>query len=129
MEKEIFSVCDYAQDNNGKLIMINPFDTIWAKKFPAVHGAMTVTGRIKFNKSEVGNHKFEISLLDENDFQVISTISGESTTVKPTVGQYSTVNIVINLYQVKFEKSGTYFIKLRIDNEELATLPINLVNR
>ena len=34
MEIEIFTLCDYAQDMKGKLVLVGTFDTIFPKQYP-----------------------------------------------------------------------------------------------
>jgi len=36
MEIEIFTLCDFAQDNNSKLTVVGTFDSIHSKQFPFV---------------------------------------------------------------------------------------------
>ena len=54
MRLEIFSLCDAATADFGKLSMLGVFDTIWAIKIPAVHPQCAIALRVRFEKIERG---------------------------------------------------------------------------
>jgi hypothetical protein len=49
MKTEIFTFCDFAQENGGKLTIVGTFDTIIARHFPCVHPQLSVVIRIRFD--------------------------------------------------------------------------------
>ena len=52
MNIEVFSLCDAATIEGGKLNMLGAFDTIMAEKVPVVHPQCTIALRLRFNASE-----------------------------------------------------------------------------
>jgi hypothetical protein len=46
MEIEIFTLCDFAQDNSGKLTVVGTFDGIHSKQFPFVQANFSVACRL-----------------------------------------------------------------------------------
>ena len=129
MEIEIFTVCDYAQDMNGKLVIVGTFDAIFAKTFPAVHPSLSIVGRLRFADKEAGNHQFKMSFKNESGVELVPTLDGNLSVSKPLVGNHSTVNIVINLNQIKFDNPGKYNIELFLDGEWKSGLAINIAQQ
>lgn len=66
MNIEAFLLCDAATDQQGKLNVLGAFDNIWTKKVPAIHPACAVVARIRFEKTEEGNHPIRIHVIDED---------------------------------------------------------------
>ena len=130
MEIEIFTLCDFAQDNNSKLTVVGTFDSIHSKQFPFVQGNFSVVCRLRFSEKETGPHDMRLRFTDGNKQEFIKPIEGQMNIAKPQNGRYSAVNLVFNFNQVKFEKAGRYSFELFIDDEWTSGLPlfINQVN-
>jgi len=126
MEIEIFTLCDFAQDNNSKLTIVGTFDSINAKQFPAIHAACSVACRLRFGAREAGEHDFKLRLIDTGGKEVIKSIEGNINIGNPPNEQFATINMVINFNQLKFEKPGRYSFELYIDNDWKSGLPLLL---
>lgn len=130
MEIEIFTLCDFAQDNNSKLTVVGTFDSINSKQFPFVQQSFSVACRLRFADKETGQHDIRLRFTDGNKKEVINPIEGNMNIPKPQNGQYSAINLVFNFNQLKFEKAGRYSFELFIDDEWTSGLPlfVNQVN-
>jgi len=64
MEIEIFTLCDFAQDNNSKLTVVGTFDSINSKQFPYVHGNFSVACRLRFSEKEIGIRDMRLRFID-----------------------------------------------------------------
>lgn len=126
MEIEIFTLSDFAQDNNSKLTIVGTFDSIFAKQFPVQHPACAVACRLRFAAKETGTHNFKLRLIDSAGQEIINPIQGNITVVNPTNGQYSTVNVVVNFNQLQFNKPGRYSFELYLNEEWMSGLPLFL---
>ena len=124
MEIEIFTLCDFAQDNNSKLTVVGTFDSIHAKQFPFVQANFSVACRLRFSEKETGGHDMRLRFTDGNKKEVIKPIEGQMNIANPQNGQYSAVNLVFNFNQIKFEKAGRYSFELFIDDEWTSGLPL-----
>ena len=124
MEIEIFTLCDFAQDNNGKLTVVGTFDGINSKQFPFTQANFSVACRLRFSEKETGNHELRLRFIDIDGKELLQPIRGQMNIPKPTNGQYSTVNLVFNLSQIKFEKAGRCSFELYIDDEWERGLPL-----
>lgn len=126
MEIEIFTLCDYAQDYSGKLLVVGTFDVITSQNFPCVHPSCSIAGRLRFSEKEVGPHELKLRLTNSSDLDIVPPIEGQIQINKPEVGNYSTINFAITMGQLKFESAGKYSIQLYIDNDWKSGLTIML---
>ena len=125
MEIEIFTLADYAADyGNGKLIVSGTFDTIFGQSFPLVHPSCSLALRIRIANSEVGEHTFEIRPVGFADIQ---PFNGNLTVKKNPNADHSTINLVINLNNLKFDKPGRYPFEFHFDNEFRSGLNLYIV--
>ena len=124
MEIEIFTLCDFAQDNNSKLTVVGTFDSIHSKQFPFTQQSFSVACRLRFSEKETGGHDMRLRFTDGDRKEVIKPIAGQINIAKPQNGQYSAVNLVFNFNQVKFEKPGRYSFEIFIDDEWTSGLPL-----
>ena len=114
MEIEIFTLCDFAQDNSGKLTVVGTFDGIHSKQFPFVQANFSVACRLRFSEKEVGEHHMRLRLIDMDGKEIIQPIQGNMNIPKPQNGQYSAINLVFNLSTNLTEQNRNYFDTLNI---------------
>lgn len=126
MEIEIFTLADFAQDNNSKLTIVGTFDSIQSKQFPVQHPACAIACRMRFSTKEVGSHDFRLRLIDAAGKETIKPIEGSINIGTPPNGQFASINIVINFNQLQFEKAGRYSFELYIDGYWKSGLPLFL---
>lgn len=126
MEIEIFTLADFAQDNSSKLTIVGTFDSINAQQFPVQHPACSIACRLRFANKEAGQYDFKLRLINTSGKEIIEPIKGNLNIGESANGQFSSVNIVINFAQLKFEKAGRYSFELYIDDEWKTGLPLFL---
>ena len=126
MEIEIFTLSDFAQDNNSKLTIVGTFDSIQAAQFPVQHPACAISCRLRFAAKESGSHDFKLRLIDAAAKEIIQPIEGNINIGAPPNGQFTSINIVINFNQLKFDIAGRYSFELYIDGEWKSGLPLFL---
>lgn len=126
MEIEIFTLADFAQDNNSKLTIVGTFDSINAKQFPVAHPVCAIACRLRFSVKEVGSHDFKLRLIDASGKESIQPIEGNINIGTPPNGQFASINIVVNFNQLKFETAGRYSFELYIDSDWKSGLPLFL---
>lgn len=126
MEVEIFTLCDFAQDNQSKLTIVGTFDSINTRQFPTSHPSCSIACRLRFGASEAGQHDFRLRLINAEGKEVIQPIEGNIEVGAPPEGRVATINIVINFNQLQFEKAGRYSFELYINGEWRSGLPLFL---
>ncbi len=129
MNIELLVLCDAATDYQGKLNILGTFDSIWAKQMPAVHPLCAVALRLRVLKTEEGEHKIKITLVDEDGRAVVKPVEASVNIVFNNASLPSmATNMILNLQGLKFPDYGEYSIDLTVDGRHEATLPL-FVNR
>jgi hypothetical protein len=126
MEIEIFTLCDFAQDNGGKLIIVGTFDSMQAKTFPVRHPACSIACRLRFSKKEHGPHTVTVRFTDYQNNELVQPLEAEIMVEEPTLSDHSTINLVINYNNIEFKNAGRYSFELSIDGEWKTGLPLQL---
>lgn len=126
METEIFTLADFAQDNNSKLTIVGTFDSIHTKQFPVQHPSCSIACRIRFSEKESGEHDFKLRLVNVAGKEIIQPVTGKINIAPPPGIQFTSVNIVINFNQLRFEEAGRYSFELYIDDDWKSGLPLLL---
>jgi hypothetical protein len=126
MDIEAFLLCDAATDQQGKLNVLGAFDTIWAKKLPAIHPACSVVTRVRFVKIEDGNHSVKIQIIDQDGSNIGPKLEGSiSVRTAPNLDS-SVANLILNIQRLEFKQYGQYRIDLAIDGDIKASLPLRI---
>ena len=126
MEIEIFTLCDFAQDNNSKLTIVGTFDSIYAKQFPVTHPSCTVACRLRFAAKEAGDHDFKLRMIDSKGVECIQPVLGNINIPVPVNGQMATLNLVFNFNQLQFTGAGRYSFELYLNSDWKSGLPLFL---
>jgi hypothetical protein len=123
MKIELFTFCDFAQENGGKLTIVGTFDTIISRSFPCVHPLLSVVIRIRFDIWEFARHSFRIETRDLDGEMSIEPISGNVDV--QGVGNASAVShLVFAISNLKFKRGGVVNFVLYIDDKEFSSIPL-----
>ena len=126
MEIDIFTICDFAQDVNGKLNIVGTFDTINAHKLPAIQPTFSIATRIRLSKADPEQSSFRLSIIDFNNKEIIPPFEGGINIPAHSTEKERAVNIVVGIGQLKFNAYGEYLVKLAINNKEIKSLPFTV---
>ena len=129
MHVEVFTLCDAATGDRGKLNILGAFDAIFAAKMPTVHPQCSITLRIRFESIEQGEHKITVNFVDADGKHVIPPLNATKQ-VKFGEGQrYASSNLILNIQGLKLVAYGEYSIDLAIDGKQEASLPLLVKER
>jgi len=130
MEATLALLADGANvERGGKLNLLGVFDQVYADKFPYFHPEMYVVVRLTAGPAEFGRKKsFEISLLDP-DGKLIGTMKGKGEVPQPANATRASLEIVMRLVNVPFEKSGHYAVSVLVGGDEKASIPLEVIER
>lgn len=126
MNIQIAALCDAATDYNGKLNILGTFDTIGTHKLPAIHPQCSVALRIVFNKIEEGNHKVRMNFVDEDGKLVMPSVDIPVEVSMPAEVNFQARNFLLNIQQLKFDKTGLYSIDIAIDGRHETSIPLQV---
>lgn len=127
MNIEVFSLCDAATDNAGKLNILGAFDTIWARNIPAVHPQCAIALRIRFENIERGEHRVTVNFVDLDGRHIIPSANGTININFPNDQRSGSANLILNIQLLRLERYGEYSINLAIDGRGEASLPLFVI--
>ena len=124
MNIEVFSLCDAATDNAGKLNVLGAFDTIWARNIPVIHPQCAIALRIRFENIERGEHKVSVNFVDLDGRHIIPPANGTININFPNEQRSGSANLILNIQMLRLEKYSEYSIDLAIDGRRERSLPL-----
>ena len=130
MDIQIATLCDFAADYNGKLVISGTFDTLVARAVPVVHPSCALAMRMCFTPEDAGRHKLSINIIDEDGESLDPNnmpIEPEFEVQVPKNVPFLTRNIVMNLQGLRFQKMGIFSIDIGCDGEILVRLPLRVL--
>ena len=126
MDIEAFLLCDAATDTHGKLNVLGAFDSIFVKQLPTKHASCAIAARIRFAKSEQGEHKIKLNVVNQDGEKIVPTLDGKiGVRIQPDADSIA-INLVLNLHQMELKDVGRYSIDLALNDKHLASLPLNV---
>jgi hypothetical protein len=123
VKTEIFTFCDFAQENAGKLTIVGTFDTIIARSFPCVHPQLSVVIRLRFDLWEISSHTFRIETHDLDGEMSMEAIGG-TINVQGAGNATAVTNLVFSISNLQFNNPGVVNFALFIDDRELTSVPL-----
>jgi len=123
MKIEIFTFCDFAQENAGKLTIVGTFDTILSQKFPCIHPQLSVVIRLRFDIWEFTNHNFRIETRDLNGQKTMDAISGKID-VKGIGNASAVSHLVFTISNLHFNDATVISFVFFLDDKEAGVVPL-----
>jgi hypothetical protein len=124
MHIEVFSLCDAATADAGKLSMLGAFDAIWTAKTPVVHPQCAIALRIRFDRIERGEHKIAVNFVDIDGKHLLPPANGLIKIDFADIQSSGSSNLILNIQGLKLEKYGEHSIDLAVDGNLKARLPL-----
>jgi len=128
MEVEIFSLCDAATHAAGKLNILGAFDIVAARKFPLVYPHCGIALRLRFDRTEEGDHKIRINFIDADGNAVMPPLEASVRVRFAPSAQSVCANIVLGINGLKLDKPGQYAVDLAVDDQHRKSLPLNVMH-
>ncbi len=126
MKIDLALACDYALiDQFGKLSVMGIFEHIWVHHFPVVHHRLHLVLRLKGRRTELGEHRVRIRLVDENDSEIING-NGTVTFAEPPAGITEVEAGTVLVFDVPLDHAGPYRFEIFIDDEQAASVPLTV---
>ncbi len=100
MKVDLFTLCDYASNNNGRLCIIDTFDEIVADNFPwrAYFG---VALKLRISEDEKNGGEVRMIIADENGVDIFNAIT-------PLTEGYGKLTMAGNIKGLIFDIPGEY---------------------
>jgi hypothetical protein len=125
MNIQVAVLCDAATDTDCKLNLLGAFDAIYTRQLPAVHPACSVALRMTFTNAEEGAHELRLNFVDEDGQSIMPGLPPVPLQVNvPDEAHFVTLNCIMNIQQLKFDKPGLYSIDLSLDGRQHSSIPL-----
>jgi hypothetical protein len=123
VQTEIFTLCDSATYDRGKLNILGSFDTIYAPQFPCHHHICAIACKLRFDLGEDGQHAVEISFCDPDMHPVQDPIRRE---FNVQMGDHLSHTHSITHHFVGFvlQGPGEYYFELQVDGNIKSRIPL-----
>ena len=125
MKIELFTLCDFAQENGGKLTIVGTFDTIVAREFPCSHPSVFIVVRLRHDLWEFGRHRFRIETRDLDGVAITVPVDG-GLEVRGAGNATAVSHVIFNVGNIRFAASGVVSFTLFLDDAEVASIPLYL---
>jgi hypothetical protein len=124
MKTEIFTFCDFAQENGGKLTIVGTFDTIISRTFPCVHPQLSVVIRLRYDLWEFSSHSFRIETRDLNgEIGGVAPIQG-NIEVKGVGNATAVSHLLFTISNLRIKSPGVLSFILYLDDKEVTSIPL-----
>jgi hypothetical protein len=110
--------------DTGKLNVLGIFDAITSDKFPYAVPLFFVIVRLTAGPAEYGLKKQVELILLNPDGRTLGKIGASAPVPTPDAGGRASLELVVPLVAVPFEKPGQYAIAVLVNGEEKASIPI-----
>jgi hypothetical protein len=124
MTIQVAVLCDAATDYSGKLNLLGTFDTIYTPQIPAQHPQCSVAVRIAFDRVEEGPHMLVVNFVDEDGQPIMPSTDVAVDVAFPNDATFISRNFIVNIQQLKFDKTGLYSVNLALDDRQLCSIPL-----
>ena len=118
------AVAEHAWVEKGCLSLCKTFDTIRAEKFPYKIPRFSIALRLLIRRSEVGQHKLNISLVDPDGKKLMNSSIDMNVKLPPEFIPESAFSFVLNGQNVIFPKPGDYAVDILIDEKIATSIPV-----
>lgn len=116
-------LCDQAfLSLDRKVNIIGVFETINAPSFPVVHPKFTLVGSVEPSKDKF---KMLVDIVDESNKSILNEAQEREVALPKDRGN-TNFNFIIEIVNTSFPTSGKFQVRVLIDGEVVASLPLGL---
>ncbi|MDE0859386.1 MAG: hypothetical protein OSA93_04450 [Akkermansiaceae bacterium] len=129
MDLQIATLCDFAAEYQGKMVISGTFDALAAKATPIVHPQCSLAMRFCFTPDDTGDHELNITIIDEDGKPINDKmpIKGAMPVQMPDNMAFLTRHLIVGFQGLSFPKAGVYSVDILVDGELIQRLPLRIV--
>ena len=129
MDIQIATLCDFAADYNGKMVVSGTIDVLAAPALPIVQPHCCLALRLCITPEDNGAHKFTVNIIDGDGKSIDAKmpIKADMPVDLPEDVPFLHRNLILNLQGLKFNEVGVYFIDVSIDGDVIQRLPLSII--
>lgn len=129
MDLQVATLCDFAAEYQGKMVISGTFDALAAKATPIVHPQCSLAMRFCFTPEDDGDHELQISVIDGDGKPINEKmpIKGAMPVKMPENSAFMTRHLIVGFQGLSFPKPGVYSVDILVDGELIQRLPLRIV--
>jgi hypothetical protein len=120
---EIFTLCEGAVEQNGRLSLVGTYNTLNVATFPLTIALMTVVLRLRFGPGESGSHAIRFALIDTDGNSLGADVGGTILLCPDDEDRPYNHNLIVHLQSAQFAEPGEYAIDFHLDGKLEGRLP------
>lgn len=121
MQLKLFSICEGAFNNGGRLTIVNTYDVIHSKTFPLVK-AIGVAITISFDQEDEGKHCIEMHIENISTNKEVAKMVSDVAVPRDKEGGF--LNFASNVSGLNFKDPAKYAFNLFVDGKLLGCIII-----
>jgi hypothetical protein len=114
MKTEIFTLCDFAQDNGGKLTVVGTFDVLNLDGATPFVPPFYLAFKGRYEKTDSGETKATINIRDKVGVDIIPPMNVPVNLKMPDNTDEGRLALVAGFVGMKFVKEGNFRVLIRI---------------
>lgn len=129
MDLQVATLCDFAAEYQGKMVISGTFDALAAKATPIVHPQCSLAMRFCFTPEDDGDHELQIAVIDEDGKPINEQmpIKGGMPVKMPENVAFMTRHLIVGFQGLSFQNAGVYSVDISVDGELIQRLPLRIV--
>jgi len=129
MDLQVATLCDFAAEYQGKMVISGTFDALAAKATPIVHPQCSLAMRFCFTPEDDGDHELQISIIDEDGKPINDKmpIKGGMPVKMPESVAFMTRHLIVGFQGLTFPRAGVYSVDILVDSELIQRLPLRII--
>ena len=124
---EIFTVCESASDNHGRLSLAGTFENVQTPQFPLILPQLLVVVRVRFWPMEGLLHTVRLTVTDPDGRQIMTPVESPASLQPRSDEQSAAYNIMFPLRDVCIEGPGEHAIDFYLNDVLQGRLPLNVL--
>ena len=124
MKVLIAAVSEHAWVENGCLSICRIFDGVSANKFPYTLPRMSIALRLLIGRSEIGEHKINIALVDPEGKKLMNSDININFQPPQNSAPESSSSFALNGQNIIFSKPGDYVVNVLVDGKIQSSVPL-----
>ena len=123
---EMFTLCDGATEQDGRISLVGTYESICAASFPCVLPHVTVVLRVRFWPQDGCLHAFRL-VLTNPDGKSLGVLVDVMASMQPfTDGRSTACNLIARLQDVQIEAPGEHTLDFYVDDKLEGRLPVSI---
>jgi len=126
---EMFTLCDGATEQEGRLSLLGTYDVVHAAQFPCLLPQVTVVLRLRFWPHESRMHRLRLMLTGPDGETIADTLEIRAEFQPFSEELSSACNAIIRLPSVRIEEPGEYTLDFYLNGTIEGRLPVRVCLR